>query len=121
VFVGEYAGVRVHRLFWVLITAAWIQVNIGRINTTFACESMGFERYSVWRRFPLRTDHPRVAPLPLVYPEMRTILRAYHSVPSLQNTVATRKSMQGERLFLRTTAASPTSRLTRRSPLAASL
>lgn len=40
-------------------------VNIGRINTTFA-----------------------------FYPAMRTVLRTYHSVPSLQKTQATRKSLQ---------------------------
>lgn len=40
-------------------------VNVGRINTTFA-----------------------------FYPAMRTVLRTYHSVPSLQKTQATRKSLQ---------------------------
>ncbi|KAJ9124231.1 hypothetical protein QFC22_001029 [Naganishia vaughanmartiniae] len=40
-------------------------VNVGRINTTFA-----------------------------FYPAMRTVLRTYHSVPSLQKTLATRKSLQ---------------------------
>lgn len=40
-------------------------VNIGRINTTYA-----------------------------FYPEMRTILRAYHAVPSLQQTPMARKAMQ---------------------------
>jgi hypothetical protein len=40
-------------------------VNVGRINTTFA-----------------------------FYPDMRTVLRTYHSVPSLQKTQATRKSLQ---------------------------
>jgi hypothetical protein len=49
----------------------------------------------------LRVETPR--PSPSVYPEMRTILRAYHSVPSLQNTVATRKSMQGESVISPTT------------------
>lgn len=51
--------------------------NVGRINTTMACQCPIFQ---VSKRAPLTN------PLPAVFPELRTQLRTYHPVPPLQKT-----------------------------------
>jgi Ino eighty subunit 1 len=48
--------------------------NAGRINTTMACQSL----YNTLRN--LLIDRR------IVFPEMRTALRTYHAIPSLQKT-----------------------------------
>ena len=54
--------------------------NVGRINTTMACPYLfpaGF-----WYSYSPNS----FISLPLVFPEMKTALRSYHPVPSLQKT-----------------------------------
>lgn len=50
--------------------------NVGRINTTMACES----------NFTAAIHTIHAHDVALVFPEMKTALRSYHPVPSLQKT-----------------------------------
>ncbi|CEQ40538.1 SPOSA6832_02160, partial [Sporobolomyces salmonicolor] len=63
-------------------------VNVGRINTTLACTSTAPHRGCF--PSPLTRSHFR---FPLVYPNMKTALRTYHPVPSLQTEPISQKDM----------------------------
>lgn len=58
--------------------------NVGRINTTMACRYLFPPFFSLF--FAYLTCGGSFISLFLVFPEMKTALRSYHPVPSLQKT-----------------------------------
>lgn len=61
--------------------------NVGRINTTMACAySDPLLVLPIYLAPPRLTLHMVALPLWTVFPEMKTALRSYHPVPSLQKT-----------------------------------
>lgn len=75
--------------FGTVMAQVCMLVNVGRINTTLACEQFAvpFLIYSI------TLQAPSYSQCDAVYPDMRTALRTYHSIPALQRNEGTRQHM----------------------------
>lgn len=75
--------------FGTVMAQVCMLVNVGRINTTLACEHVTVPSltYSITPETSLYSRYDTV------YPDMRTALRTYHSIPSLQRNEGTRQHM----------------------------